>query len=71
MRDSSTDEEPIFVADLYAGNRVEDSVYLHRDAMLDWLRPIDPKVGYLAAHALDQLLLQPPHTIIDIALGAI
>ncbi len=68
MRDSSTQEEILFVADLYSGNRIEDSVYLDRKAMLEWLHPIDPQASFVAAHALDQLMHRPPRTIIDIAL---
>ena len=69
MRDSSSHEEPSFIADLYLGNKVEDSMYLRRDEMLDWIKPLAPQARGNAAHALDLLMRQPLHTIIDIPLG--
>ena len=70
MRYPSAFEEPTFVADLYSGKTIEDSVYLDRHAMLEWVRPLDPRVGFVAARAMEELLMRPPRTIIDIPLGA-
>jgi hypothetical protein len=68
MRDSSAVDQYIFVADLYSDNKVEDSVYLERDAMLDWIRPLAPKVEVMAARAMAHLLSQPAYTMVDIPL---
>ncbi len=70
MRDSSAIEEPTFVADLYSGKIIEDSVYLDQAAMLEWVRPLDPRAGFVAARAMEELLVRPPRTIIDIPLSA-
>ena len=68
MRDTSAVDQHIFVADLYSNDKVEDSVYLERDAMLDWVRPLAPKAELIAARAMSQLLSQPAYTMIDIPL---
>lgn len=57
MRVPSAPEETIFAADLYSGNRLEDSVYLDRDELLRWVAPIDPEAQPSVAHALSMLAL--------------
>jgi hypothetical protein len=68
MRDSSASDQYIFVADLYSDNKVENSVYLDREAMLDWVRPLAPKIEFIAARAMSHLLSQPAYTMVDIPL---
>ena len=68
MRDASIEESQIFVADLYAGNTVQDSVYLDREAMLRWVSPLDPLIEPLAARAMDLLLCYPASPIHSIPL---
>jgi hypothetical protein len=68
MRDFSAQDETLFVADLYSGNTVEDTVYLPRTAMLAWVEPLAPTAGPATARALDELMRRPPHSIIDVPL---
>lgn len=68
MRDASNQEEPIFLADLYSGNKIETTVYLDRTAMLRWVSPLAPAAALATAVALDLLMRQPTYTIIDVPL---
>ncbi len=70
MRYDADDEQAVFAGDLYRGNRVEDSVYLDRAAMLQWLAPIDARASQAAATAMDELLMQPEKLIRSIPVGS-
>lgn len=68
MCDTSVEEKQIFVADLYSGNIIEDSVYLDRQAMLQWIAPLGSRIEPLAARAMDLLLCCPEAPIHSIPL---
>lgn len=70
MRYDAEDEQTVFAGDLYRGNRIEDSVYLDRAGMLQWLTPIDAQAGKAAATAMDELLMQPEKLIRSVPVGS-
>jgi len=66
---TADDEQPLFAGDLYQGDRLEDSVYFNRAAMLHWLQPLDPQAGLRAANAMQDLLAEPSRGLRTIPLG--
>jgi hypothetical protein len=68
MRDGSAETEQAFVADLYSNNKVEDTVYLDREAILQWSSHFGSQIPPLAARAMDLLMCCPELLIYSIPL---
>ena len=71
MRDASSADQTLFIADLYLGKKVENSVYLDRAAMLDWIKGFSPNADTIAARAMSELLIMPELSMIDIPLTSL